>query len=112
MDSSSEDLSELKSVEEVEEVCSSHSIRQLQSLTRFFQLVRRLYLPGPPREISQIQNVLQKLQKSSQGWHLADALLHSRDTNVRFFGALTFNIKIHNDWSDLAQWSSYGIILT
>ncbi|MCJ1404831.1 hypothetical protein MMC11_008057 [Xylographa trunciseda] len=69
-------------------------------------LVQRLYLPGPPRQIAQIQQALQDIQKSAEGWALADALLRSDDANVRFFGALTFTIKINTDWLSLGDESS------
>ena len=62
------------------------------------QLVHRLYQPGLPQEITKIQDTLQKLQRSQQGWQFADALLRSQDEKVRFFGALTFTIKINQDW--------------
>ena len=62
------------------------------------QLVQRLYQPGSPQEITKVQDALQKLQRSQQGWQFADALLQSQDEKVRFFGALTFTIKINQDW--------------
>lgn len=49
-------------------------------------------------EITRIQDALQKLQRSPDGWRLADALLGSEDDKVRFFGALTFTIKLNADW--------------
>jgi hypothetical protein len=42
---------------------------------------------------------LQGLQVSQDGWQLADELMKSGDTNVRFFAALTFTIKLNNDGS-------------
>lgn len=62
------------------------------------QLVQTLYQPGSSRGISQVERALQKIQRSPQGWQLADALLQSQIANVRFFGALTFCIKINKDW--------------
>lgn len=41
---------------------------------------------------------LQTLQKSAAGWVIADSLLASDDANVRFYGALTLTMKIHQDW--------------
>ncbi|KAI4177772.1 MAG: hypothetical protein LQ343_000236 [Gyalolechia ehrenbergii] len=61
------------------------------------KLVQQLYLPGSPQRISDIQNSLQQLQRTDKGWYLADALLQSRDEKVRFFGALTFTVKINSD---------------
>lgn len=60
--------------------------------------MQKLYLPGTPQEISTSGQVLQRMQRSSQGWQLADLLLQSVDNKVRFFGALTFTIKIKLDW--------------
>lgn len=62
------------------------------------QLVQQLYLPGSPQNVSSLENVLQRMQRSPQGWRLAEALLQSGDSQVRFFGALTFMIKIKLDW--------------
>ena len=61
-------------------------------------MVQELYLPGSPQKISRIESALQKVQRSPQGWQLADLLLQSQDSKVRFFGALTFTIKIKLDW--------------
>lgn len=65
--------------------------------------MRRFYQPGSPQEIANIERTLQGLQRSQQGWQLADSLLHSQDGNVRFFGALTFTIKINQDWETLNE---------
>ncbi|KAN0067317.1 armadillo-type protein [Elaphomyces granulatus] len=51
-----------------------------------------------PAELRAVQARLQELQKGSQGWHIADGLLASADSDVRFFGALTFTIKVNQDW--------------
>jgi len=61
------------------------------------QLVKQLYQPGDPRSITQIQAHLQELQRGPEGWQMAGALLMSKDTNCRFFGALTFTVKLNND---------------
>jgi len=63
------------------------------------QLVKKLYLPGSPQVIAEINDQLQRLQLSAEGWQLADALLGSDDVNVRFFAALTFTVKLNNDGS-------------
>ena len=62
------------------------------------QLVGQLYLPGPSAKINRIQESLQALQKSPDGWQLADRLLESLDEKARFFGALTFTVKLNADW--------------
>lgn len=55
-------------------------------------------MPGSPKKIGRIQETLQRLQKSPEGWQMADALLGCNDDKVRFFGALTFTVKINQDW--------------
>jgi hypothetical protein len=70
-----------------------------QSLQEVEHLVKRLYQPGHPQLIAAIQEQLQKLQRSSDGWRLANALLSSSDDKVRFFGALTLTVKLNLDWS-------------
>ncbi len=74
-----------------------------QTLTKangfcIYKLVQKFYQPGSPQEVARIQDILQKLQRSQQGWQFADALLRSQDEKLRFFGALTFTIKINQDW--------------
>jgi hypothetical protein len=59
------------------------------------QLVNQLYAPNNPQAIKDLESQLRELQKSSHGWEIADHLLASSDLNVRFFGALTFQIKIN-----------------
>ncbi|KAL9008180.1 MAG: hypothetical protein Q9173_006666 [Seirophora scorigena] len=71
----------------------------MTALDRAEKLIQQLYQPGSPHQISEIQEDLQRLQRSRLGWQLADGLLKSEDEKVRFFGALTFTIKINVDWS-------------
>lgn len=61
------------------------------------RLVKKMHAPGNPKEISEASATLQVLQRSPQGWEMGDALLSSDDENSRFFGALTFTIKINAD---------------
>lgn len=75
------------------------TVSQPQSIADVVELVKRLYQPGNAQLITQIQDQLQSLQRSSDGWQLADALLGNDDVNVRFFGALTFTVKLNNDGS-------------
>lgn len=70
-----------------------------QSVADVHELVKRLYAPGSPQLITQIDERLKQLQRSSEGWQIADALLASDDPQVRFFGALTFQVKLNNDGS-------------
>ncbi|KAI1213410.1 ARM repeat-containing protein [Annulohypoxylon truncatum] len=60
-------------------------------------LVHELYKPNPPQTISRIQEILQNLQKSPGGWQLADGLLSRPNDNVKFFGALTFTVKLNTE---------------
>jgi len=78
---------------------SDSPVFQPQSIAEVVELVKRLYQPGNATIITQIQDQLQTLQRSSDGWQLADALLDQDDVNVRFFGALTFTVKLNNDGS-------------
>lgn len=84
------------------------SITPPQSIAEVEQLVKRLYQPGPPLVISQIDSQLKQVQLSREGWQVADSLLGSDDPNVRFFGALTFTVKLNNDGSvsdpELSPW--------
>lgn len=84
------------------------SVAAPQSISEVEELVKRLYLPGSPRVIIQINDQLQQLQLSAQGWQIADALLGSSDPHVRFFAALTFTVKLNNDGSvrdpELSPW--------
>jgi len=59
--------------------------------------VSLLYQPGvAPQDLVAIQNRLHELQLSDLGWKIGDGLLASADPNVRFFGALTFTIKLNS----------------
>lgn len=66
-------------------------------------IVQEFYCFGQPQQKKKLEERLQLLQSSEQGWQLADALLHSEDRNVRFFGALTFTVKIKRDWATLIE---------
>ncbi|KAI1497513.1 armadillo-type protein [Biscogniauxia marginata] len=58
-------------------------------------LIHELYKPNPAETISRIQDALQRLQKSDQGWQLAQGLLACPGDNVKFFGALTIIVKLN-----------------
>lgn len=51
-----------------------------------------------PAKIKELQEQLQFLQKSPQGWIIADGLMGSSNPDSRFMGALTFIVKINQDW--------------
>lgn len=67
----------------------------------FDQLIKKLYSTADAQEVSRVQNALQTAQRSPAGWQLADSLLADPDTNVQFFGALTFTVKLNSEWCDL-----------
>ncbi|KAI2471692.1 ARM repeat-containing protein [Annulohypoxylon bovei var. microspora] len=60
-------------------------------------LIHELYKPNSPQAISRIQETLQNLQKSARGWQLADGFLSRPNDNVKFFGALTFTVKLNTE---------------
>lgn len=72
------------------------------------QLVTKLYNPcdHTPEEIKYVQALLQAVQRRPEGWQVADGLLEASDTNQRFFGALTFTVKINQSWY-VVSWSFY-----
>ncbi|KAE8150709.1 putative importin 13 [Aspergillus avenaceus] len=68
--------------------------------------VSQLYDPantGNPAKIKAIQEHLQRLQKGPQAWLIANTLLGDESTDLRFFGALTFTVKINQDWQQLSE---------
>ncbi|KAI9374270.1 armadillo-type protein [Aspergillus egyptiacus] len=68
-------------------------------------LVSQLYDPantGNPTKIKVIQEHLQNLQKGPHAWLIANALLSNENTDLRFFGALTFTVKVNHDWQSLS----------
>ncbi|EFW23006.1 hypothetical protein D8B26_006551 [Coccidioides posadasii str. Silveira] len=67
------------------------------------ELAQVLSAPGNASFVQTAQARLQTLQKSAAGWAIADSLLGSEDANVRFYGALTLTMKIHQDWANLGE---------
>ncbi|KAI0976037.1 armadillo-type protein [Xylaria arbuscula] len=67
------------------------------TLSEVEHLINELYKPNPPETISQIQEALQRLQKSPQGWQLAQSLLGRPGDNIKFFGALTIIVKLNTE---------------
>jgi hypothetical protein len=61
------------------------------------QLVKSLFRPGPSHNVHKLGLQFQELQRSAQGWQIADFLLGREDAQVRFYGALTFQVKLNND---------------
>ena len=68
-----------------------------QALAHVESLIQQLYGGNAsPDAVAAIQSELQSYQSRDPfGWILADHLLGSRDVNARFFGALTFTVKIN-----------------
>jgi len=61
-------------------------------------LIQALYQQSnPPKTINAIQEVLQRLQKSDQGWQLARSLISHSDPNIKFFAALTLIVKLNKE---------------
>lgn len=66
-------------------------------------MILALYSPHTPHTtISTIQDTLQRIQRSPEGWQLAQALLErpvatTADDQVKFFGALTIIIKLNTE---------------
>ncbi|CAK1366342.1 unnamed protein product [Cercospora beticola] len=81
-----------------------------KSMEEVEQLVKRFYQPGTPKLIAQIDDQLKLLQHSNEGWQLADALLASQDQNVRFFAALTFQVKLNNDGARLDAATAQSVL--
>lgn len=74
----------------------------MRSFEELVGLINQLYQPGNAVHVSEIQHLLQKAQKLESGWQLAEACLNHHTANVRFFGALTYTVKINNDGNQLS----------
>lgn len=67
------------------------------------ELVKVLTGPGPsPAAASDASNALQKIQLSPAGWAIGDTLLQSDIPNLRFYGAITFQIKLNRQARSLS----------
>ncbi|KAL4916815.1 armadillo-type protein [Aspergillus aurantiobrunneus] len=76
-------------------------------------LVSQLYDPantGNPTKIKVIQEHLQNIQKGPHAWLIANSLLEDESTDLRFFGALTFTVKVNHDWHSLADNDAHELI--
>jgi hypothetical protein len=67
------------------------------SLLTKYQLILTLYNPNPPELVSHAQTVLHRIQRSPQGWKVAQDLLARPDDKVKFFGALTLIVKLNTE---------------
>ncbi|KAJ5043171.1 uncharacterized protein L3040_004552 [Drepanopeziza brunnea f. sp. 'multigermtubi'] len=75
-------------------------------------LITQLYRPGAPEKIAQIQETLQRLQRSPDGWQLATSLSEHQDEQVRFFAALTFTVKLNTDAKSLSDEDAQALLQT
>ncbi|KAH8889540.1 ARM repeat-containing protein [Thozetella sp. PMI_491] len=82
------------------------------SLEEAEALVRALYEPNPPETISRIQEVLQRLQRSPEGWQLAHGLAASPNDHVKFYAALTFIVKLNRDSKTLSEKDAEELLQT
>ncbi|KAK3905109.1 armadillo-type protein, partial [Staphylotrichum tortipilum] len=80
------------------------------SLGEVEALIRALYQPNLPDTISRIQEVLHRLQRSPEGWQLAQSLIAHREDNIRFYAALTLIIKLNRDSAGLSEDDTAGLL--
>jgi len=69
----------------------------MADVQRALQIVRLLNSPEDASKIHGLSEELQQIQLSPQGWQVADACLGENDANVKFYGALTFQIKLNKE---------------
>ncbi|CAI4062514.1 hypothetical protein N7582_002153 [Saccharomyces uvarum] len=69
----------------------------MSSIHEVVALIEELYSPHPKHDVNQIQQSLQSIQKSEQGFHLATELLSDDkySANVKYFGALTLTVQLN-----------------
>ncbi|KAL2259043.1 hypothetical protein VTK26DRAFT_7407 [Humicola hyalothermophila] len=89
---------------------SSEQLPLPKSLAEVEALIRALYQPNPPETISKIQEVLHRLQRSPEGWQLAQSLITHREDNIRFYAALTLIIKLNRDSAGLTEDEIKGLL--
>ncbi|KAG4414230.1 hypothetical protein IFR04_012636 [Cadophora malorum] len=82
------------------------------SLAEVESLITQLYSPGAPEKVANIQETLQRLQRSPGGWQLATSLLGHGDEQVRFFAALTFTVKLNTDAKSLSEEDAQALLQT
>ncbi|KAK3939954.1 armadillo-type protein [Diplogelasinospora grovesii] len=73
------------------------------SLGEVEALINALYQPNPPETISRIQDVLHRLQRSPEGWQLAQSLIANPNNNIKFFAALTLIVKLNRDSDGMSE---------
>lgn len=73
------------------------------------QLIKELYRPFQ-HDVARIQDVLHRLQKSPEGWQLAQTLISHQEDEIRFFAALTLMIKLNRDSTSLSEDDAKGLL--
>lgn len=82
----------------------------MSSIQDIVGLIEALYSPNPAVDVNQIQHSLQSVQKSNDGFRLANQLLidPSYSANVKYFGALTLTVQLNvNVDSHQTLWSLF-----
>ncbi|KAF3283873.1 hypothetical protein TWF970_001044 [Orbilia oligospora] len=76
-------------------------------------LINALYSPSTtPDNVHAINRVLQKLQRSPEGWLLATSLSNSSNEHVQFFAASTWMVKLNTDWQGLSEHDALALLDT
>ncbi|EWC45619.1 hypothetical protein DRE_05180 [Drechslerella stenobrocha 248] len=74
-------------------------------------LINTLYSPSTtPHDVQAINRVLQRLQRSPEGWLLATSLSSSANEHVQFFAASTWMVKLNTDWQGLSEQDALGLL--
>ncbi|KAK4448595.1 armadillo-type protein [Podospora aff. communis PSN243] len=76
---------------------------EVKCLEEVEELIQILYSPNHPCVYKVAQDRLQTLQKSQEGWQLAQALISSPNTNTKFFAALTLIVKLNKESANLTE---------
>ncbi|EPS39280.1 hypothetical protein H072_6942 [Dactylellina haptotyla CBS 200.50] len=75
-----------------------------RSMREVEDLINTLYNTSTtPDDVHRINRVLQKLQRSPDGWLLATSLSSSANEHVQFFAASTWMVKLNTDWQGLSE---------
>ncbi|EPE34071.1 ARM repeat-containing protein [Glarea lozoyensis ATCC 20868] len=82
------------------------------SLEEVVSLVLQLYRPGAQVSVVKTQETLHRLQRSPEGWRLANSLSNHENQEVRFFAALTFIVKLNTDAKSLGEEDVQALLTT
>lgn len=64
---------------------------------RAIDIVRLIATPQSSSQVHDLSEELQAIQASPEGWQVADDMLKHEDFHVRFYGALTMQIKLNKE---------------